>query len=143
EGPVYNGMYTVFADAVASGIGKTGPIIIPSLQGNIEKPSLQNRDDIPWCVVQDMNVGERDRLLLSALLLAATGLVTGRKCATHWMAANDFRRMFPDVNLVEDKIITDEYGIYSSGGAFSYLNLILYLVEKYAGREIAMFCSKA
>jgi transcriptional regulator GlxA family with amidase domain len=70
-------------------------------------------------------------------------LINGKQCATHWMAANDFRKMFPDVLLVEDKIITDESGIYSSGGAFSYLNLILYLIEKYAGRDIAVFCSKA
>lgn len=70
-------------------------------------------------------------------------LITGKKCATHWMAAKDFRKMFPDVHLVEDKIITDEHGIYSSGGAFSYLNLILYLIEKYAGRDIAVFISKA
>ncbi len=40
------------------------------------------------------------------------------------------------------KIITDENGIYSSGGAYSYLNLILYLIEKYAGREVAIFASK-
>ncbi len=46
------------------------------------------------------------------------------------MATNHFKKMFPDVNLVTEKIITDENGIYSSGGAFSYLNLILYLIEK-------------
>jgi transcriptional regulator GlxA family with amidase domain len=51
--------------------------------------------------------------------------------------------MFPEINLVVDKIITDENGIYSSGGAYSSLNLILYLVEKYAGRDTAIFCSKA
>ena len=50
--------------------------------------------------------------------------------------------MFPDVQLVTDKIITDEQGIYSSGGAYSSLNLILYLVEKFAGREMAILCSK-
>jgi transcriptional regulator GlxA family with amidase domain len=41
-------------------------------------------------------------------LLACTGLLDGRKCATHWIAADEFRRMFPKVNLVPDKIITDE-----------------------------------
>lgn len=51
--------------------------------------------------------------------------------------------MFSDVNLLEGKIITDENGIYSSGGAYSSLNLILYLVEKFAGRDTAVFCSKA
>jgi transcriptional regulator GlxA family with amidase domain len=50
--------------------------------------------------------------------------------------------MFPDVNLVSEKIITDEGGIYSSGGANSFQNLILYLIEKYAGRDIAILCAK-
>jgi transcriptional regulator GlxA family with amidase domain len=50
--------------------------------------------------------------------------------------------MFPDVNLVTQQIITDEDGIYSSGGAFSYQNLILYLIEKYAGRELAILTAK-
>jgi transcriptional regulator GlxA family with amidase domain len=58
------------------------------------------------------------------------------------MATNQFKKMFPDVNLVTEKIITDEKGIYSSGGAFSYLNLILYLIEKYAGRDIAVLSAK-
>ncbi len=65
-------------------------------------------------------------LCLGAFLLAATGLVNGRKCATHWLAENSFRQLFPEVELVTEKIITDEQGIYSSGGAFSYLNLILH-----------------
>jgi transcriptional regulator GlxA family with amidase domain len=50
--------------------------------------------------------------------------------------------MFPEVNLVTEKVITDEQGIYSSGGAFSYTNLILYLIEKYAGRDVAVLSAK-
>ena len=50
--------------------------------------------------------------------------------------------MFPEVELVTQKIITDEKGFYSSGGAFSYLNLILYLIEKFAGCDMAISCSK-
>jgi transcriptional regulator GlxA family with amidase domain len=102
-----------------------------------------NKEFIPWIIHQYKAGAEVASLCVGAFLLASTGLISGRSCATHWMAANDFRRMFPDVNLVEDRIITDENGIYSSGGAFSYLNLILYLVEKYAGRDVAVFMSKA
>jgi transcriptional regulator GlxA family with amidase domain len=58
------------------------------------------------------------------------------------MATNAFRTMFPDVELVTEKIITDEQGIYSSGGAFSYLNLILYQIGKYAGHDIAVLSAK-
>jgi transcriptional regulator GlxA family with amidase domain len=79
---------------------------------------------------------------VGAFLLAATGLLKGRKCATHWGAANDFRKLFPEVNLVSDRIITDEGGIYSSGGALSFWNLLLYIVEKYTDRDIAIFASK-
>src|SRR4030095_1434695 len=50
--------------------------------------------------------------------------------------------MFPKVNLQTDKLITDENGIYTNGGAYSFLNLVLYLVEKYYDRQTAIFCSK-
>jgi transcriptional regulator GlxA family with amidase domain len=41
-----------------------------------------------------------------------------------------------------DRLITDERGIYTNGGAYSFLNLILYLIEKYCGREMAIYCAK-
>jgi transcriptional regulator GlxA family with amidase domain len=50
--------------------------------------------------------------------------------------------MFPKVILQQDKIITDENGTYTSGGAFSFLNLLIYLIEKYNGREMAILSSK-
>jgi transcriptional regulator GlxA family with amidase domain len=58
------------------------------------------------------------------------------------MAESNFKRMFPEVNLVTEKVITDEQGLYSSGGAFSYMNLILYLIEKFAGRDMAVLAAK-
>ncbi len=79
---------------------------------------------------------------IGAFFLAATGLMKGKQCATHWSAANQFRLQFPDVNLADDKIITAEDGIYTSGGAYSFLNLLTYLVEKYAGRDIAVLIAK-
>ena len=143
EVKVHGGKYTVNTDALVKDIEKTDLIIIPALDGDMRQILEDNRDFIPWIVKQHHTGAEVGSLCVGAFLLASTGLVNGKKCATHWMAANDFRAMFPEVQLVEDRIITDEFGIYSSGGAFSYLNLILYLIEKYAGREIAVFMSKA
>jgi transcriptional regulator GlxA family with amidase domain len=79
---------------------------------------------------------------LGAFVLAATGLLDGKKCSTHWLFANEFRTMFPDVNLVDNKIVTEQHGIYTSGGANSYWNLLLHLVEKYTNRELAILASK-
>lgn len=140
---VCGGKYTVYTDALTNEIKKTDLIIIPALDGDMFKNLEDNKDFIPWINQQHASGAEVASLCVGAFMLASTGLINGKKCATHWLAANDFRKMFPEVQLVEDKIITDEQGIYSSGGAFSYLNLILYLIEKYAGRQVAIFMSKA
>jgi transcriptional regulator GlxA family with amidase domain len=50
--------------------------------------------------------------------------------------------MFPEVTLVDGRIVTEQQGLYSSGGATSYWTLLLHLVEKYAGRDIAIMASK-
>jgi transcriptional regulator GlxA family with amidase domain len=137
------GLYTIYTDAQLQDITQTDLIIIPALDGDMKKVLAENQEFLPWIIKQYKGGAEVASLCVGAFLLAGTGLLKGRQCATHWMMANDFRTMFPDVQLVEDKIITDEYGIYSSGGAFSYLNLILYLIEKQAGRDVAVFMSKA
>lgn len=143
ETAVCGGRYSVYSDVLISEVEKTDLIIIPAIDGDMQKLLEQNEPFIPWMLKQYKSGAEVASLCVGAFLLASSGLVNGRQCATHWMAANDFRKMFPEVELVEEKIITDENGIYSSGGAFSYLNLILYLVEKYAGRDVAIFMSKA
>jgi transcriptional regulator GlxA family with amidase domain len=75
-------------------------------------------------------------------MLAATGLLDGKTCSTHWAVAEKFCNLFPDVHLKTDQLITDENGIYTNGGAYSFLNLIIYLIEKYYDRPTAIFCSK-
>ena len=142
ETKLSGGRFTANADLLLGAVSQTDLIIIPAIDGNMEQALEANRAFIPWIVRQYNRGSEVASLCLGAFLLASTGLLAGRKCATHWMAENMFRRMFPDVELVTEKIITDEKGIYSSGGAFSYLNLILYLIEKYTGREMAVLAAK-
>ena len=140
--PLVNGMYTINADKTIDDAERPDLVIIPAMDGDIAKAIDNNAAFVPWLVRQYQAGAEVASLCLGAFLLASTGLIHGRKCATHWMAANDFKKMFPDVQLVAEKVITDEHGIYSSGGAYSYLNLILYIIEKYAGRAAAIFCAK-
>jgi transcriptional regulator GlxA family with amidase domain len=137
-----NGLYTINCDRVINEVKNTDLIIIPALEGEMQNALRLNRRLIPWILTHYRNGAEVASLCMGAFLLAATGLLKGKRCATHWMAANEFRRMFPDVKLVTENIITDEQGIYSSGGAFSYQNLILYLIDKYAGHEMAVLSAK-
>lgn len=142
ETRVSGGRFTVHTDLLIDEVRQTNLVIIPAIDGEISSALEENRDFVPWIIRQYAAGAEVASLCLGAFLLAATGLVNGRKCATHWMAENAFRKMYPEVELVTEKIITDEQGIYSSGGAFSYLNLILYLIEKYAGHELAVLSAK-
>lgn len=142
ETPLSGGSFTANADLLIDEVEKTDLIIIPAVDGDIRAAIEKNKDFLPWIARQYEGGSEVASLCLGAFLLASTGLLDGKKCATHWLAANDFRRMFPEVELVEEKIITDEQGIYSSGGAFSYMNLILYLIGKYAGHEMAIMAAK-
>lgn len=140
--PVSGGRFTVNADLLIHEVKKTDLVIIPAIDGDLVQAIDNNKEYLPWITDQYRKGAEVASLCVGAFLLASTGLVNGRKCATHWMAENLFRQMFPEVDLVTEKIITDEKGIYSSGGAFSYLNLILYLIEKFAGRPMAILSAK-
>lgn len=137
-----DGLYTVTPDALLTDIEKTDLVIVPAMDGNLKEAVSLNTDYISWIIKHYKRGAEIASLCVGAFLLAATGLLKGKQCSTHWRAENDFKTLFPEVNLVVDKIITDDHGIYSSGGAFSSSNLILYLVEKYAGRDVAIQCSK-
>lgn len=137
-----NGNYFVHPDKLLNEIKKTDLIIIPALSGNILKAVSSNSRLIPWIVKQYKNGAEVASLCVGAFLLASTGLLNGRKCSTHLGFTSKLREMFPEVNVQDSSIITDENGIYTSGGANSYWNLLLHLIEKYTDRETAIFISK-
>jgi transcriptional regulator GlxA family with amidase domain len=137
-----NGLYSVRPELVIDDIDKTDLIIIPAFLGDPEKAVAANQQYIPWILTQYKAGAEVASLCMGAFILASTGLLKGKKCTTHWAAEHLFRKMYPGVELLPDSIITDEHGLYTSGAAFSWLNLILYLIEKYAGRETAVYCSK-
>lgn len=142
ETPVSNGLYTIKSTQTITEASKPDLVIIPAIDGDIGLGLEVNKDFVPWIVKQHNMGAEIASLCLGAFLLASTGLIDGRKCATHWVAANNFKKMFPNINLVTEKVVTDENGIYTSGGAYSYLHLILYLVEKYCDRAASIFCAK-
>ncbi len=138
-----NAMYTIQPDCLIGDVKKTDLIIVPAMHGDLQKALELNKDFLPWIVKHYKAGTELASFCIGSFFLAATGLLNGKQCATHWIAANEFRQMFPLVNLVDDKIMTEEDGIYTSGGAYSFLNLLIYIIEKYAGREIAILASKA
>jgi transcriptional regulator GlxA family with amidase domain len=137
-----NSLFSIHTEKLLKDVKKTDLIFIPSLSGDLKTAIKANKKVLPWIIDQYRNGAEVASICVGSFLLASTGLLKGKKCSTHWGAANEFRSMFPDVELVDGAIITDELGIYSSGAANSYWNLLLYLIEKNIDRNTAIIASK-
>lgn len=137
-----SGAFAVNTDILISDLKKTDLIIIPALSGDMTRMVELNQPFVPWIIDQYEKGAEVASLCLGAFLLASTGLLNGRSCSTHWLSANEFRSMFPKVSLSDGTIITEIDGLYSSGGASSYWNLLLHIIEKYAGRELSIMAAK-
>lgn len=137
-----NGMFAVHTDRQLKEVKKADLVFIPALFGDMKTAIDKNKVLIPWIEEQYDKGAEVASLCVGAFLLASTGLLNGKKCSTHWGFQTEFREMFPEVEMVEGNIVTEEKRIYSSGGANSYWNLLLYLVEKYTNRETAILASK-
>ena len=138
----HGSLFTVNIQKYISEIDQADLIIIPSLNHNFKKALEGNDELIAWVRTQYKKGAEIASICTGAFILAATGIMSGKSCSTHWSVSEDFRLMFPAINLQPEILITDENGIYTNGGGFSFLNLVLYLIEKFYGREIALFCAK-
>jgi transcriptional regulator GlxA family with amidase domain len=142
EVKINNGLFTINTSQLLKDVKKTDLVIIPALFGDMKTAIQSNNEMLPWINEQYKKGAEVASLCVGAFLFASTGLLKGKKCSTHWGFQNEFREMFPDVEIVEGNIVTEEDRLYSSGGANSYWNLLLYLVEKYTDRQTAILASK-
>jgi len=137
-----HGLYSINTDVCLDEIGSTDMIVVPITCGHFPETVRSNERFREWVNLQYGRGTEIISLCVGSFFLASTGLLDHKNCAVHWAAKNEFRSMFPQVRLVDDHLITDEDGIYTCGGAYSYLALLLYIIEKHLGREMSVLASK-
>lgn len=140
--PANNGEYTVKTDRLLKDVTATDLLFIPPTFGDTVKGIMANKEAIPYFKKLHDNGASLASLCIGAFLLAETGLLNGKKCSTHWAHISEFKERYPNVEVEDGAIITEHDNIYSSGGASSLWNLILYLIEKYTDREIAVLLAK-
>lgn len=142
EATQQQGLYTVKPQVLIEQVENQDLIVLPAIHGKFDTIFSQNKELLPWLKEQYKKGAEIVTMCVGTFVLAESGLLNGKTCSTHWQYANEFRRRYPKALLMDDKILTDDKGIYTSGGAYSFTNLIIYLIEKFAGREIALIASK-
>ena len=123
-------------------VQQTDLIIIPSFSVGNDGVLGRNKAAVEWIKEMYATGTEVASLCVGSYFLAEAGLLDGKEVTSHWAVAADMQKRYPRIRMKSDLVTTDQDGVYTSGGAFSSLKLILYLIEKFCGREAALWISK-
>ncbi|WP_103956572.1 GlxA family transcriptional regulator [Nonomuraea solani] len=108
---------------VAGGIGHEDAAANPLIVGHIRRLARESRRVASVCT--------------GAYVLAAAGLLDGRRCTTHWHQAQVLASRFPDVTVDPDPIFIRDGNVATSAGITAALDLTLAFVEEDNGTELA------
>ncbi len=134
----FNGLFKIQPECHWKDVKQADLIIIPAFKSNLEGAIEENRELIEWLKTQYLQGTHLASLCTGSFFIAKAGLLVGKRCTTHWAFAPYFTSLFPGTHFEKTNIITEDQRLYTSGGAFSFLNMIVYLTERFFGKSIAM-----
>ncbi|MFB9078804.1 GlxA family transcriptional regulator [Flavobacterium procerum] len=118
-------------------------ILIPAFTtDNMSEMIARNRHFIPWLQKQHKAGAELASFCTGAFLFAASGLLNEKLATTHVDACSAFTKAFPMVKLKPEETLTADGSLYTSGGSTSTFHLLILLVQKFCGNEIAVQIAK-
>ena len=128
--------------AAASDIVAPDLVLVPGLDHYLARSLAENRGWVPWLAKWHEDGARIACSCTGAFLAADAGLLDGRAATTHWMFAEELQRRYPAIAVTVDRMIVDTNDVITSGGATAFLNLVLYLVERFAGHDRANLAAK-
>lgn len=138
DGPIY-----IQPDTSIAKIRKSELIFIPTTGVSVDDVVERNAAVVPWLKRWHKRGVPIASVCSGVGLVAATGLLDGRRATTHWGLAERFRQKYPRVKWMPELMVTEDRGFYCGGGVHAALDLSLYLVEKFCGHDIALQTAKA
>lgn len=114
-------------------------IFIPAFAaGQLPSALEQNAPLVPWLAMQNARGASLASCCTGAFLLALTGLLNGKTATTHPDTTAIFEQLFPEIHVSADEVVTDHDTLYTSGGATSSFILMIHIIRKYCGHEMAI-----
>src|ERR1700758_2911904 len=138
DGPIF-----IKPDVALTAIRKTDLIFIPTTGPNIEGVVERNAPVVPWLRRWHKRGAAIGSVCSGVGLVAATGLLDGKRATTHWSLGERFREKYPKVRWMPGLMVTEDGSFYCGGGVNAALDLSLYLVARFCGHEVAMQSAKA
>jgi len=124
-------------------VGETDLIFVPAAWMSIDGVVELNAPIVRW-LKRRSDRGLAVASVCSGVgLVAAAGLLDGKRATTHWGLAERFRQKYPRVKWMPELMVTEDRGFYCGGGVNASLDLSIYLVERFCGHEIAIQTAKA
>jgi transcriptional regulator GlxA family with amidase domain len=118
-------------------------VFIPSLAtGKMKETLSKNKLFLPWLRKQFEAGAEVASFCTGAFLFGASGLLDGKQATTHVDACCTFAASFPRVFIKPGKSVTADERCFTSGGATATFHLLILLIQKYCGDEVAIRISK-
>ena len=117
-------------------------LIVISSATYIQEILEKNPELVPWIRHHYDRGAHVASICTGVFLLSETGLLDGKSATLHWGFADIFRKRYPQVKLRQDQMYIDHGRLYCSAGVNAGLDLSLYLVEKFCGRQAAVESAK-
>ncbi len=138
-----DGEIRIQPSAALADVRKTDLIFIPSSGISLDDVVERNAAVVPWLRRWHKRGTPIASVCSGVGLVAATGMLDGKRATTHWGLAERFREKYPRVKWMPELMVTEDHGFYCGGGVNASLDLSLYLVERFCGHEVAMQSAKA
>ena len=103
---------------------------------------FEDQQYIAWVQNARRRVRRMCSVCSGALLLAAAGVLDGKRATTHWMDAEELRKRYPKVFVEPNQIFVEDDGVYTSGGITAGIDLALALIERDHSRRLALKVAK-
>jgi transcriptional regulator GlxA family with amidase domain len=114
-----------------------GTVVVPGVQGGPAMTEGRVDDALAAALQRAATHARVVSICTGAFVLAAAGLLDGRPATTHWMHAAAFRSLFPTVRLDADVLFVDDGDVLTSAGNAAGIDLMLHLVRRDHGAEVA------
>ncbi len=115
-------------------LAQAGTIIIPGWRTDGAAPAAAVRQALSQAYARGARLVS---ICSGAFLLAACGLLAGRRATTHWLYADRLQALYPDVEVEPDVLYVDEEQVLTSAGSAAGVDLMLHIVRKDFGARAA------
>lgn len=131
------------SDYTIRDISRTDIIVVSASGWELMDLITRNSALIPWLRKHHERGAYIVGVCTGVLFLAEAGLLDGREATTHWGVASTLRERYPKVHWRTEQFITEDNGLFCSGGVYAAIDISLYLVQKFCGHEVALQVAKS